>query len=368
MTHSQSAKDQPEGNFGHDVRRGRKRHNFRLLTPDELLQRPDPQWRVKGVLLTCGLAAIYGPSAVSKSFLAIDLACAIASDEQWFGHRIQNCAVTYCALEAEAGIPSRFRAQTMGTGRTPTEIRVRILLQEFNLLDADAIEDLAAAILTTNGRDGVVIIDTLNRAAPGVDENDSRGMGLIIANAKKLQTQVGGLLILVHHAGKDATKGLRGHSSLLAALDTVIAVERQGDNRKWTLTKSKDGKDGEAHIFRLGEITLGKDADGDDVSSCVVVPLEGESRTSCDTLRPNSRNQGIVKEVIFSMLEFASHTGQGGSRPGTPCVKYGDAMVAARGQLHHVLPKRQAERAAAAIEALIKRGLIELKDGWIWRR
>ena len=57
-------------------------------------------------------------------------------------------------------------------------------------------------------------------------------MGQIIAAAKELQTFVGGLVVLVHHTGKDASKGLRGHSSLQAALDAAIEVRRDGDNRE----------------------------------------------------------------------------------------------------------------------------------------
>ncbi len=61
----------------------------------------------------------------------------------------------------------------------------------------------------------------------------------------------GGLVVLVHHTGKDATKGLRGHSSLFAALDAAIEVSRSGERREWILAKSKDGRDGSTHPFKL---------------------------------------------------------------------------------------------------------------------
>ncbi len=71
-----------------------------------------------------------------------------------------------------------------------------------------------------------MFIDTLNRSAPDADENSSKDMGLIIDGMKKIQSQCEGLVICVHHTGKDVSKGLRGHSSLLAALDSAIQVER----------------------------------------------------------------------------------------------------------------------------------------------
>jgi len=87
---------------------------------------------------------------------------------------------------------------------------------------------------------------------------------------KGLQSAVGGLVMLVHHTGKDATKGMRGHSSLIAALDAAIEVSRNGDQRSWQVAKSKDGEDGAAHPFKLEVMELGIDADGDPVTSCVI--------------------------------------------------------------------------------------------------
>ena len=77
--------------------------------------------------------------------------------------------------------------------------------------------------------------------------------------------------MLVHHTGKDATKGLRGHSSLFAALDAAVEVSRDGERREWKVAKSKEGQDGDAHPFKLQIETLGTDDYGDVISSCVVV-------------------------------------------------------------------------------------------------
>lgn len=58
-------------------------------------------------------------------------------------------------------------------------------------------------------------------------------------------------MLLVHHTGKEAGRGMRGHSSLLAAMDCVIEVKRKGDEREWHVVKSKDGEDGASHPFKL---------------------------------------------------------------------------------------------------------------------
>lgn len=68
----------------------------------------------------------------------------------------------------------------------------------------------------------VVLLDTLNRVAPIADENSPRDMGETQEAAKQLQGMSGGMVVLVQHTGKDATKGLRGHSSRLAAMDVTV--------------------------------------------------------------------------------------------------------------------------------------------------
>ena len=171
----------------------------------------------------------------------------------------------YAALEGEAGIAGRVAAYTERHGETGN--RVRYLVQRFNLLSPNDVADLASAIHGAGGAGGVVILDTLNRAAPGSDENDSRDMGDIITSAKALQTAVGGLVLLVHHVGKDKSRGMRGHSSLHAALDAAIEVDRDDGRREWKLHKAKDGEDGQAHPFRLDVVDIGTDDDGEPLTS-----------------------------------------------------------------------------------------------------
>ena len=111
------------------------------------------------------------------------------------------------------------------------------MVQPFRLLNADDINELVLAIKAAGSGD-VVVLDTLSRATPGSDENDSKAMGQIVAASKVLQECIGGLVLLIHHTGKDASKGMRGHSSLHAALDCAIEVRRNGDHREWLVAKS----------------------------------------------------------------------------------------------------------------------------------
>jgi hypothetical protein len=242
-------------------------------------------------------------------------------------------------------------------------------VQPFSLLESGDITDLAQAIKANGQGAEVVVLDTLNRAAPGADENDSKSMGQVIGASKQLQTLIGGLVVLVHHTGKDASKGLRGHSSLHAALDAAIEVRRDGDRREWVIAKSKDGEDGEAHPFKLDVVELGTDEDGEPITSCTVHPMEKITEALRRPLPLKSGNQRIVWDALGDTFRKA-----GAARPeaapdtlpqGRPCITLEAAIEKTRALLV-CDPKRQTERAQAAIRGLVDRGILCYEGGFLW--
>lgn len=337
---------------------------FHLLGADALRDLPPLAWRTRGVLPAQGLAGIYGPSGAGKSFLALDLAASSPEPGEWFGHRKRPAPVVYCCLEGEAGFRLRAAAWERATGRTlPADLRV--MLQPFKLTERADVHELAAAVLTM-GEGVVTIIDTLNRAAPDADENASADMGRIIEAAKELQRLTAGLVVLVHHVGKDAQKGMRGHSSLFAALDAAIEVSREGDHREWRVAKAKDGQDGEAHPFRLQVVDLGEDEDGESITSCVVVPEVEHADTSTPRPRlPKGGNQRIVLDALGPLLRQSPHFGKAGAPPQRPCIHL-EAAIETAGTRLVVEPKRRRERTQQAITGLVAAGVMRCQEGWLW--
>jgi hypothetical protein len=337
---------------------------FKLLSGADLCNAPPMRWLVHGVLPVEGLAALYGASGSGKSFLMLDIGCAVAGGEcDWFERRVTQAPVTYVCLEGEAGMGKRLQAWRQHHKKLIPDA-LRFITQPFDLLGADVI-DLSKSVIAGGGAGGLVILDTLNRAAPGADENSSVDMGNIIAAAKKLQNLVGGLVLLVHHTGKDATKGLRGHSSLYAALDGAIEVIKTDNRREWSVAKSKDDITGDAHPFKLEIVTTGLDDDGDEITSCVAVPDESINNAMRHTLPPKSGNQKIIWEALGAVLRSSSQHGQGGAPVSRPCVRLDEAVEKTRGRLV-CEQKRQSERTQSAISGLVARGLLEHKDGWLW--
>jgi putative DNA primase/helicase len=331
---------------------------YKLLTADELRELPPLAWRVRGVLPAVGLAALYGASASGKSFLAFDMACAVAEGARWFDCRVEAAPVVYAALEGEAGFKLRAQAWEGSRGR-PLPAGLRMMLQPFKLTDPQDVHDLASVVPAG----ALVFVDTLNRAAPTADENSSRDMGEILQATKRLQALTGGLVVLVHHTGKDSTRGLRGHSSLLAAMDAAVEVSRDGDRREWKVAKSKDGQDGDAHPFKLRVDILGIDAHGDSVTSCVV-----EADTAAQTVgavkMPQGGNQRLVLDALRPLFKDGA-AGKPRAPPLRPCIELEAAIAAGAAKLTCPTDRRNS-RTRDAIGGLVSRGVLGLHDGWLW--
>lgn len=336
---------------------------FKLLSGADLCNAAPMRWMVRGVLPVEGLAALFGASGSGKSFLMLDIAGAVAGgDYEWFGRRVTQCPVAYVCLEGEAGMGKRVKAWSLHH-KQPVPDALQFITQPFDLL-SDDVPELAKAVIAGGGAGGLVILDTLNRAAPGADENSSVDMGNLIAAAKQLQNLTGGLVLLVHHTGKDTTKGLRGHSSLYAALDGAIEVIKTDTRRAWSVAKSKDDVTGDAHPFKLEIVPVGTDDEGEEITSCVAMPDEsGEGIKARRTTL--GANQKIAFEVLGEPLRKSPHMGKEGAPVGRPCLDYTEAVeiVAER------MPadaKHRKSRAISAIGGLVAKGYMGMKGEWLW--
>jgi len=89
---------------------------YTLMSAIDVLLIPPTTWRVKHLLPDRGLAAIFGPSASGKSFMAFDLGACIADGQMWFGHKTIAAPVVYVMLEGQAGLQKRLKAWSKARG------------------------------------------------------------------------------------------------------------------------------------------------------------------------------------------------------------------------------------------------------------
>jgi len=323
-----------------------KRERFKVFDEDDLLAIPRPAWWVKNVIPKAELVVIYGASTSGKSFLAIDLFAAVGRGIPWRGFKTQRGRVVYVAAEGQGGFRNRLEAY-----RRHHDARsgLKVVVDAPDLLKADA-GPLAKQILASGGAD-IIVIDTLAQVSPGGDENSAEDMGKVMSNCRKMHRATGALIVLIHHAGKDLSKGARGWSGLKAAADAEIEVNRIDSERWVKVTKLKDGEDGGEFRFKLMPVLLGEDEDGDDITSCVIEHLEAEKRTA--SREPGGANNRLVWRVAHELAELGD--GQ---------VPVSSVIDEAARRLPHVEGKEDRRRylARRAIEALVDKGFATVLD------
>lgn len=338
---------------------------YTLLTPKQLELFPPLEWAIKHILPRQGIVAIYGPSQSGKSFLAMDAGIAIAEGQRWFSRKVTSSPVVYVALEGEGGYRNRVKAwQEVNHRDVPDNFRF-LIKQTFHLDSAEDVKALASVV----EKGSVIIIDTLNRAAPTADENSSEDMGRILEGAKNLQGLTEGLIVIVHHTGKDASRGARGHSSFFAALDAAIEVKRDGqtNQRSWALAKAKDSEDGAIYHFDLIPVTLGQDSDLELVTSCAI-----RWNANITTIRkpPRGECQREVLRLTRQTLQITTERGRGGSPAQTPCVRATVVIDAVAATLIDEKPSRARSLTRDRLESLTKARHLcqgdESGEVWVW--
>lgn len=278
---------------------------FPIETPLALASLPPMDWWIKGVLPMADLGVLYGASGSGKSFVTLDLAIKLARGIDWQGRKTKRARVLYIAAEGGAGVGKRIDAFCRYHEMALGDIDVGVLRVPPNIMDADDIEALVRAIAAAGGFD-IIFIDTYAQVTPGANENASEDMGRALSNCSALRKATGAMVILVHHSGKDASKGARGWSGIRAAVDVEMEIAKdENGERTLTLTKLKDGEDGLRWGVKLEVVKLDMDFDGDVVTSCVAVigdppaPVATEEKE-----RKGIRRYGRTERHVLEVIEL----------------------------------------------------------------
>lgn len=282
---------------------------FQVIPAHEFMMRPPPAWIVKGVIPQAELVVLFGESGSGKSFVALDIAAAIARGRDWRGHRTKPGRVVYIAAEGAGGFRNRMVAYCIHNGLEVTSLDdIGVIHAAPNFLQkADAV-DVAKAIKASGPTD-IVVVDTFAQVTPGANENAAEDMGKALAHCRGIHRATGAVVLLVHHSGKDSSKGARGWSGIRGAADAQIEVVRTPGGRMLRLDKMKDGEDGREYGFDLQVVPIGTDEDGDIIDSCVVidapVPVRGRAG---EPARKLGAWEKLVLEVMAE-ITLAQSTG-----------------------------------------------------------
>lgn len=337
------------------------------------------QYLVKGWLDRGALSVVYGESNVGKTFFAMDLALHVAAGEDWHGSRVPSGKkwagpVLYVACEGGRGINNRIEAMRHARPDLIEKINAiedgafGLLSEPLDLCTSDDADHLIDAI-----RDGwdnglaLIVIDTLARTMGGGDENTAKDMGQFVRSIDRLRAETGAHVMVIHHSGKDASKGARGSGSLRAAADTEIELTRDGDVILAEQRKQRDMICEGVFAYRLKSVFLGIDDDGDNVTSAVVEVAEVTIR------KPKARLSGTDKIGMEALSDALAAHGE---------VKHGDQFPRSRQCVplerwrefcdRHSLSSGEGESSKRTAFHKLKNRLqdkeiVRIVDGFVWR-
>lgn len=276
--------------------------------PDELIQ---------GLLTVGDCSLWYGDSNAGKTFVLLDAACAVARGVPWMGRQTEPGLVVYLAAESPSSVRSRVQAYQQHHGvRVP---HFAIVQDPIDLFDGDTDTDAIVRVVRdleeqTGQRCRLIIGDTLARLSAGANENAGQDMGLVVRRIDRLRTECRAHVALIHHGGKDQSKGARGWSGIRAAVDTEIEVTDTPAGRCFEVTKQRDlPTKGQRCGFRLQTLTLGQSKWGAPVTSCVVQPTAAPTKQQGKPLPDGAlavvrvmrgHPNGIMKKDLVKSLEL----------------------------------------------------------------
>lgn len=283
---------------------GRKR--FTLWSEER--DRDPPPWLIRGLLPKTALAGMYGPGGSYKSFIVLDMALALASGAaEWGGQKISDVGAPVVYVAGEGSAAGRARAWEKIKGTSEMVGQRFVTYHGLDLMDENQLdgfrEDLEALYGAWGRAPGLVVFDTMARAAPGQDENSAKDMGLLVARADSIKDWAQTCVLLVHHTPK-ANSEWRGSSAVWNALDVALEVRKKGTNSAaLKLARTKDGPEGKAWRIALQETDTGRVRDDETERSLVVTAIEPVAQEKATAAPKHNTPEQVSQKLENATLQ-----------------------------------------------------------------
>jgi hypothetical protein len=240
-------------------------------------------WLIEGLWMREAVGIIGGEPKCGKSFLALDLAVAVAAGAPCLRHfpaRQRGPVLLYAAEDAAPIVRQRLQGITHAAGANFQALDVHVITAPMLRLDRS---EHCKALRTTvaNLRPKLLVLDPFVRLH-AIDENAAGEVAPLLGFLRSLQRELHTAVALVHHARKGAAherggQALRGSSELHAWGDSNLYLRRQGENLYLAIEhRAAPGKD------RL-QITLRADP-----PALALAVVENDTAQSCHRVQPTS--------------------------------------------------------------------------------
>lgn len=259
------------------------------FTRADSLELTEIKWVVDDYIEADSLAQVFGDPGGGKSFVAIDLACCVATGKPWHGHDVKQGSVFYIAGEGHNGLARRLKAWQIGNGTSLANIPLYKSHRAAQLYDATEAAVVAESIkqlsAEANCIPSMIVIDTLARNHGG-DENSTQDMNAFIQHLDVYLRQPWKCCVMVvHHSGVADKDRSRGSTALKGALDAEYKCQLDSGTKTiaFESKKMKDAEMPSPKNFQITQVDL-------PINNKNGMPVKGAYLTAVDI-------SGLVSQV-----------------------------------------------------------------------
>jgi hypothetical protein len=305
---------------------------FKLVKYSDIKMKP-ADWLIYQLFERDSLNLLFSDPGGAKTFLAIDVACCVATGKDFHGRVSQQGPIVYIAGEGQNGMKRRFMAWGIRHQVDLEHAPIFLSLMPAGLCDADQVDfiiEAVQAVAEEYGPPGAIFLDTVARNFGPGDENSTKDMTAFIAGADKIREKFRSCVLLIHHSGHaDKSRG-RGSMALKGALDTEYRLEKDETGViRVTNTKMKEHQPPEPMAFRLRTVDLPfTDDQGNAVTSAILDDTEYQP-PACQGKKGRGKWQTVSIEVLKKIfLDQQKNLESGGYDPDQARVTLDDWRTA----------------------------------------
>ncbi|MFC1795735.1 AAA family ATPase [Pseudomonadota bacterium] len=297
---------------------------FNLIRANDIDLTP-PDWLVEKYIEREAIIFLYGDTEAFKTFICIDLACAIAGGHYWGAEcKVKQGPVVYVCGEGAKGIRRRLAAWELHH-KKPIPDNLFVSSCSTDLADPTAISVLTGELEALPGPPAAIMVDTFARNYSGSENENTDIAAFYNAVEASLVKPFSSTVLVTHHPGKNVSLGPRGGASIKQNSDAMFKVTRtDSGDQMFTTLHSEKMKDAERPVdvmFEAMEYPLGfKDSFGNESTSLaldyvstverqVIAVADKKDAAKEAEERRKELLQQIIEDPTLIQVDYAARTG-----------------------------------------------------------
>ena len=354
---------------------------LKILSYGDMVNLPDPEWLVEGLITEETSALLFGQSNSFKSFLAIDIACSVATGHlhnNWHGHHIMDgYEVLYVATEGSRGVAKQRVPGWYEAHNIPEEHRngLHLYPEEIALDDEQSISNLLRSVAITAYENGfnddwrnpalcyrLVVIDIFGASMMGPETSDETARAWV-RNINHIMREMRCAVLTVAHTGWSEKHRARMHTHFWGSFDTRLIAEGDKDNLTTVLRvdRHKDAESEGEWGFRMEKVAI------EDEKTTLVPRLCDDVETK--QKRRVSGKPAIALQALSEALIEQGRTIAGPNYPSCPVVSVDvwKTMCSRHGLSESDKPDAIRKAFTRAKSTLMDKGFVRQFDDNVWK-